>query len=101
MVVDGFRCRLDVPAAWASLPLPPDRPSTPGVLFPGVKSSAPGRGLRPEDRHYVIDYHHLARAQHDEGVEDVLVTVVKNLRTLDFRGSIFDAERRMTHGRSG
>jgi hypothetical protein len=39
--------------------------------------------LGPEDRHYVIDHHHLARALHDEGIEDVLVTVVKNLRTLE------------------
>src|ERR1700746_1508422 len=38
--------------------------------------------LGPEDRHYIIDHHHLARALHDEGVEDVLVAVVKNLRTL-------------------
>jgi len=33
--------------------------------------------LGPKDRHYVIDHHHLARALHDEGVEDVMVTVVK------------------------
>ena len=39
--------------------------------------------LGPKDRHYVIDHHHLARALHEEGVEDVLVTVVKNLRTLE------------------
>ena len=39
--------------------------------------------LGPEDRHYVIDHHHLARALHDEGIENVLVTVVKNLRTLE------------------
>ena len=39
--------------------------------------------LGPKDRHYVIDHHHLARALHDEGVENVLVTVVKNLRTLE------------------
>ena len=39
--------------------------------------------LGPEDRHYVIDHHHLARALLDEGVEDILVTVVKNLRTLE------------------
>ena len=39
----------------------------------------------PEDRHYVIDHHHLAQALHDEGVGDELVTVVKNLRTLDPR----------------
>ena len=38
--------------------------------------------LGPEDRHYVIDHHHLARALHEEGVENILVTVVANLRTL-------------------
>jgi hypothetical protein len=39
--------------------------------------------LGPNDRHYVIDHHHLARALHDEGVTDVLVTVVANLSKLD------------------
>src|ERR1700732_908624 len=32
----------------------------------------------PDERHYVIDHHHLARALHDEGVENVLVTVVRS-----------------------
>jgi hypothetical protein len=39
--------------------------------------------LGPKDRHYVIDHHHLARALHDEGVKDVLITVVANLGKLD------------------
>jgi len=39
--------------------------------------------LGPKDRHYVIDHHHLARALHEEGVKNILVTVVKNLRTLE------------------
>src|SRR5262245_27212725 len=39
--------------------------------------------LGPKDRHYIIDHHHLVRALHDEGVENILVTVVKNLRTLE------------------
>jgi hypothetical protein len=39
--------------------------------------------LGPKDRHYIIDHHHLALALHDEGVKEVLVTVVKNLRTLE------------------
>ena len=39
--------------------------------------------LGPKDRHYVIDHHHLARALHDEGVKNVMVTVVKNLRKLE------------------
>jgi hypothetical protein len=39
--------------------------------------------LGPKDRHYVIDHHHLALALHQEGVENVLVTVVSNLHNLD------------------
>ena len=39
--------------------------------------------LGPKDRYYVIDHHHLARALHEEGVRDVLVTVVADLRRLD------------------
>jgi hypothetical protein len=39
--------------------------------------------LGPKDRHYVIDHHHLARALHDEGIKDILVTVVKNLSALE------------------
>jgi hypothetical protein len=38
--------------------------------------------LGPKDRHYVIDHHHLARALHDEGVSDILVDVVADLRGL-------------------
>ena len=33
----------------------------------------------PDDRYYVVDHHHLARALHDEGVKDILVTVIGNL----------------------
>ena len=39
--------------------------------------------LGPGDRHYVIDHHHLARALHEEGVKNVLVTVVVNLSMVD------------------
>ena len=39
--------------------------------------------LGPKDRHYIIDHHHLARALHDEGVKNVLVTVVANFSKLD------------------
>jgi hypothetical protein len=39
--------------------------------------------LGPKERHYLIDHHHLARALHDEGVEQVLVSVVANLSRLD------------------
>ena len=39
--------------------------------------------LGPKDRHYVIDHHHLARALHDEKVDNVLTTVVANLSKLD------------------
>jgi len=34
----------------------------------------------PDQRYYVVDHHHLARALHDEGVKDVLVTVIGDLR---------------------
>ena len=37
----------------------------------------------PKGRHYIIDHHHLARALHEEGSKDVLVTVVANLSKID------------------
>src|SRR5204862_7355921 len=37
----------------------------------------------PDDHYYVVDHHHLARALHDEGVEDVLVTVIGDLTMVD------------------
>lgn len=39
--------------------------------------------LGPERRPHVIDHHHLARALLEEGVKDVLVTVIANLSELD------------------
>ena len=33
----------------------------------------------PDERYYVVDHHHLARALHDEGVQDILVTVIGDL----------------------
>jgi len=33
----------------------------------------------PDERYYVVDHHHLARALHDEGVKDVLVSVIGDL----------------------
>lgn len=39
--------------------------------------------LGPKAEHYVIDHHHLARALHEDGMQDVLVTVVANLKNLD------------------
>ena len=39
--------------------------------------------LGPKDRHYVIDHHHLARALHEEGVKEVMVTVISNLSLLE------------------
>lgn len=37
----------------------------------------------PDEHHYVVDHHHLARALHDEGVKDVLVTVIADLTMVD------------------
>lgn len=39
--------------------------------------------LGPKKRHYVIDHHHLSRALEEEGVKDVLVTVVADLHHLE------------------
>ena len=39
--------------------------------------------LGPKERHYIIDHHHLARALHDEGVKNIVVTVVANLSKLE------------------
>src|SRR3981081_3934198 len=39
--------------------------------------------LGPEKRHYVIDHHHLARSLHDEGVKDILVTIIAALTMVD------------------
>ena len=35
--------------------------------------------LGPDQRYYVVDHHHLARALHDEGVKDILVTMIGDL----------------------
>src|SRR6476619_6900627 len=35
--------------------------------------------LGPDQRYYVIDHHHLARALHDEGVKHVLVALIGDL----------------------
>lgn len=37
----------------------------------------------PKGRHYVIDHHHLTRALHEEGQEDVLVAVTVDLSRLE------------------
>jgi hypothetical protein len=37
----------------------------------------------PDERYYVIDHHHLARALHDEGVKHVLVSVVGDLTMVE------------------
>jgi hypothetical protein len=36
--------------------------------------------LGPDERYYVVDHHHLARALHEEGIEHILVTVIGDLR---------------------
>jgi hypothetical protein len=38
--------------------------------------------LGPKGRYYVIDHHHLVRALHEEGVADILITVVSDLRSV-------------------
>jgi hypothetical protein len=38
--------------------------------------------LGPKERRYVTDHHHLVRALHDEGVTDILVNVIADLRAV-------------------
>jgi hypothetical protein len=35
--------------------------------------------LGSDKRYYVVDHHHLARALHEEGIEDILVTIIGDL----------------------
>ena len=37
----------------------------------------------PDEHYYVVDHHHLARALHEEGVKDVLVTVIGDLTMVE------------------
>src|ERR1700748_3568956 len=39
--------------------------------------------LGPDERHYVVDHHHMARALHEEKVEDILVTVIGDLSMVE------------------
>ena len=39
--------------------------------------------LGPDKRYYVVDHHHLARALHDEGVKDIIVTVIGDLSMVE------------------
>ena len=39
--------------------------------------------LGPDQHHYVVDHHHLARALHDEGEENILVTVIGDLSMVE------------------
>jgi hypothetical protein len=41
--------------------------------------------LGPDQLYYVIDHHHLARALHDEGEKNILVTVVADISMVDPR----------------
>jgi hypothetical protein len=49
----------------------------------------------PGGRHFVIDHHHLALALHQEGVKDVLVSVVADLSMVDRQSfwNVMDARR--------
>ncbi len=37
----------------------------------------------PKNRYYVVDHHHLARALHEEGVKQILISPVADLRALE------------------
>lgn len=40
----------------------------------------------PDQRYYVVDHHHLARALHEEGVTDILVTMIGDLSMVERDG---------------
>ncbi|MBZ9706000.1 chromosome partitioning protein ParB [Mesorhizobium sp. ESP7-2] len=50
--------------------------------------------LGPKKRNYVTDHHHLARALIEEGVKDVLVTVISDLSALDKDAFLFMLDNR-------
>jgi hypothetical protein len=39
--------------------------------------------LGPDQRYYVVDHHHLARSLHEEGVKDILVSIIADLTMVD------------------
>lgn len=39
--------------------------------------------IGPKERPYIVDHHHLVLALHDEGIEEVLIAVVRDLGHLD------------------
>jgi len=51
--------------------------------------------LGPDERYYAVDHHHLARALHEEGVKNVLVTLVGDLSMVERDGfwSVMDNKR--------
>jgi hypothetical protein len=51
--------------------------------------------LGPDRHPYVVDHHHLARALHDEGVKDILVTIIADLTMVhrDDFWSVLDNKR--------
>lgn len=50
--------------------------------------------LGPKKKNYVIDHHHLARALIEEGIKDVLVTVISDLSALDKDAFLFMLDNR-------
>ena len=45
--------------------------------------------LGPKGKHYIIDHHHLCRALQEEGVKDILVTVVADLSAVSSKPSLW------------
>jgi len=49
----------------------------------GARGAEAAVVVGPDNNNYVIDHHHLARALHEEGEKDVLVSVVADLTMVD------------------
>ncbi len=58
-----------------------DMKSKKGAKFLGTHMIPVVHG--PKDRHYVLDHHHLVRALYEEGIKDVMITVLSNLSMLE------------------
>ena len=50
--------------------------------------------IGPGAHHYLIDRHHFTRALHDEGVRDIAVSIVADMRTFAFDEFWATLERR-------
>lgn len=51
--------------------------------------------LGPDKTHYIVDHHHFARALHDEGENEILISIIADLSSVDPRAfwGVMDSQR--------